>query len=62
MDVLDTTGAGDAYCGSLAASLAEGKKIEDAVYIANAAGALAVTKMGAEPSMPTWLDIEVFFG
>ena len=62
VDVLDTTGAGDAYCGSLAASLAEGKKIEDAVYNANAAGALAVTKMGAEPSMPTWQDIEVFFG
>ena len=61
VDVVDTTGAGDAFCGALAASLAEGKRIEDAVYIANAAGALAVTKMGAEPSMPTRQDMEVFF-
>ena len=60
VDVVDTTGAGDAYCGALAASLAEGKKIEDAVYFASAAGALAVTKMGAEPSMPTRQDMEVF--
>jgi len=53
VNVIDTTAAGDAYCGALAASLAKGTHIEEAVKIANAAGALAVTKLGAEPSLPT---------
>ena len=53
VNVIDTTAAGDAYCGALAASLAQGALIEEAVKIANAAGALAVTKLGAEPSLPT---------
>jgi len=53
IDVIDTTAAGDAYCGALAASLAQGTHIEEAVKIANAAGALAATKLGAEPSLPT---------
>ena len=53
VNVIDTTAAGDAYCGALAASLAQGAHIEEAVKIANAAGALAVTKLGAEPSLPT---------
>jgi ribokinase len=52
VDVVDTTAAGDAFNGALAASLAEGKGIEDAVFMANCAGALAVTVMGAQPSMP----------
>jgi ribokinase len=53
VNVIDTTAAGDAYCGALAASLAQDTHIEEAVKIANAAGALAVTKLGAEPSLPT---------
>ena len=52
VSVVDTTAAGDSFCGVLAASLANGKSINLSVKIANAAGALAVTKLGAEPSLP----------
>ena len=52
VSVVDTTAAGDSFCGVLAASLANGISINLSVEIANAAGALAVTKLGAEPSLP----------
>ena len=52
VSVVDTTAAGDSFCGGLAASLANGISIDLSVEIANAAGALAVTKLGAEPSLP----------
>ena len=52
VSVVDTTAAGDSFCGVLAASLANGISINLSVKIANAAGALAVTKLGAEPSLP----------
>jgi len=57
---VDPTGAGDAFCGSFAAALSEGKSVEQALRFANAAGALAVTIAGAEPSLPTRSKIEVF--
>ena len=60
VDVVDTTAAGDAFCGALATALAQGKTIEDAVAFANAAGALAVTVLGAQPSIPTSENIEKF--
>jgi ribokinase len=50
--VVDTTGAGDAFSGVLAAWLAEGKPLEAAINAANAAGALAVTAAGARGGMP----------
>jgi ribokinase len=49
---VDTTGAGDAFCGTFAARLARGDDIDDAVRWAAAAGALATTVPGAVPSLP----------
>jgi ribokinase len=55
---IDTTGAGDAFCGALAARLAAGDGLRDAVRYAAAAGALATTTAGAVRSLPRRLDIE----
>lgn len=55
---VDATGAGDAFCGVLAARLAAGDELEAAVRVACAAGALATTSSGAVPSMPTMAAIE----
>ena len=60
VNVVDTTAAGDAFCGALATALARGEALEDAVVFANAAGALAVTVLGAAPSMPTTKQIAEF--
>ncbi len=60
VNVVDTTAAGDAFCGALATALARGEALEDAVVFANAAGALAVTVLGAAPSMPTAKQITEF--
>jgi ribokinase len=57
VEVVDTTGAGDAFCGALAASLAGGKTFIDAVTWAVAAGALACSRAGAQASMPTAAEI-----
>ena len=57
---VDPTGAGDAFCGAFAVAISEGKKVDQALRFANAAGALAVTKAGAEPSLPTRSEIEAF--
>ena len=62
VEVVDTTAAGDAFCGALAAPLARGENLVDAVAFANAAGALAVTVLGAAPSMPTVAQVEAFRG
>jgi ribokinase len=53
VDVVDTTGAGDAFCGALAARLAAGDALLQAVRWAAAAGALATTVVGAVPAQPT---------
>ena len=55
---VDTTGAGDAACGALAASLAHGSDVVTAARRAAAAGALAATRAGAVPSLPTALEID----
>ncbi len=56
--VVDTTGAGDAFCAGLAVALAEGTSIEEALRFASAAGAVACTRAGAEPAMPYRDEVE----
>ena len=58
VNVLDTTGAGDAFNGALAVGLAEGKTLNDAVRFANATAALCVTKAGAAGSAPYRADVD----
>jgi ribokinase len=60
VDAVDTTAAGDVFNGSLAVGLAEGLPLDQAVRFANAAAALSVTKLGAQPSAPTRADIDTF--
>jgi ribokinase len=55
---VDTTAAGDAFAGVLAAMLSEGKTIYEAIHLANAAGALATSKCGAQESLPRRKEIE----
>jgi len=57
---VNTTAAGDTFNGALAVALAEGKALVGAVRFANAAGALSVTKIGAQTSAPTRKEIERF--
>ena len=56
--VADTVGAGDAFCAAFAVALAEGGELADAATFACAAGALATTRHGAEPSLPCRPDVE----
>ncbi len=53
VQVVDTVAAGDAFAGAFCVALAEGKPPREAVVWGNAAGAIAVTRPGAQPSMPT---------
>jgi ribokinase len=54
---VDTTGAGDCFVGAVAAQLAGGKPIRDALGYANAAASICVQRMGAAPSMPTAAEV-----
>lgn len=60
VQVVDTTGAGDAFVGALAAKLAEGTLLKEAVPYAVLAGALAVMREGAQGSLPAPEDVEKF--
>jgi len=57
---VDTVGAGDCFCGVLAASLAGGRGIRDAMRRASAAAAISTTRRGAQTSMPSASEIEAF--
>ncbi len=60
VEVVDTTGAGDAFNGGLAVAIAEGKSLDDALAFANAVAALCVTKPGTAPSMPSRAEVDAF--
>ncbi len=55
---IDTTAAGDCFCGALAAAHAEGQPLLTATRFASAAAALSVTRRGAQPSLPRKEEIE----
>lgn len=60
--VVDTTAAGDAFIGGFAVSLLQNKSLEESVRFGCACGALAVTKFGAQPSLPTREEVDTFLG
>ena len=60
VDAVDTTGAGDSFCGALAARLAAGDALDDAVRWAICAGGLATTRRGAVPSLPKAAEIRSY--
>lgn len=57
---VDTTAAGDAFCGVFVASLSQGLDLPEALRHANAAGALTCTKPGAQSSIPTHAELQSF--
>jgi ribokinase len=58
--VVDTTGAGDAFTSALAVALAEQRPLLDAARFAAAAGALACTRLGVIPALPSRAEVEAF--
>ena len=58
VEVVDTVGAGDTFCGYLAAGLSERLDLQAALALASAAGGLACTKSGAQPSIPTRSEVD----
>jgi ribokinase len=60
VQAVDTTAAGDAFNGGLACALARGNPIAEAIRYANAVAAISVTRMGAQPSLPTVQEVEAF--
>jgi ribokinase len=57
---VDTTGAGDTFCGVLVAALSQGKSLSQALPLASAAGALACTRAGAQSSIPSQAELAEF--
>ena len=62
VSAVDTTAAGDAFNGALGVALSEGSTLEGALRFANAAAALACTRRGAQPSLPTRAEVNQLLG
>ena len=62
VEVVDTTAAGDAYAGALAAAIAAGLPLAQAIRRAAAAGAIAVTRRGSSSSVPTAAEVDALLG
>ncbi len=58
VDAVDTTAAGDTFCGGLAVGLAEGMSLTDACALGSRAASIACTRYGAQPSIPTREETE----
>lgn len=59
VEAIDTTAAGDTFCGALAVAISEGRTLEEGIKFANKCSSIAVTKMGAQASIPLRKDIQV---
>jgi len=60
VEAIDTTAAGDTFCGAFAVALVENKSLQESLQFASAAAAISVTRMGAQPSAPTKKEIDNF--
>lgn len=60
VNAVDTTGAGDTYCGSICVALSEGKSLKEAAEFASAVSALSVTKIGAQTAIPSRAEADAF--
>ena len=60
VEAVDTTAAGDTYCGCLVTALSEGQRLPEAVRFASAGAALSVGRLGAQPSIPWRREIDEF--
>ena len=58
VEPVDTTGAGDTFCGALTAALGRGEPLRDALRFACAAAALACTRLGAQASIPARSEVD----
>ena len=61
IEVVDTTGAGDAFNAGLATALCEGRALDEAVHYANCAGAIACTRLGVIPALGRRAGVEALF-
>lgn len=60
VEAIDTTGAGDTFCGALCVALTEGMELVEAVRFANCAAAISVTRKGAQQSIPSRSEVDDF--
>ena len=60
VDAIDTTAAGDTFCGALVAMLHRGEPLADALRFASAAAAIACTRLGAQSSIPSLAEVRAF--
>lgn len=58
VQAVDTTAAGDTFCGALSVSLCNGNKLDDAILFANKASSISVTRRGAQASMPYLSELQ----
>lgn len=58
VEAIETTGAGDSYIGAFACKLLEGKSMAEAAAFASKAAGVTVTKIGAQPGMPTAVELQ----